>query len=112
MANVTLQDLLDSGVSIEELLFNNEPSEVNVSVDTSNLLELLEKNQIANRELLDGMRKTISENNKDSKDFLVKAVTFLIKNEKEKELTVPAITGINVIRDENDRISDLKFIRD
>lgn len=110
--SVTLQDLLDSGVSLEELLFNNEPANVNVSVNTDSLLVMLEKNQIANRELLTGMRTVISENNKDSKEFLIKAISFLVKNEKEKSITIPPITGLHVIRDEHDRISDLKFIRE
>lgn len=111
MANVTLQDLLDSGISLEELLFNNEPAQVNVTVDTSSLLALLEKNQIANRELLSSMREVISSNNVDNKDLLIKAISFLIKNEKEKDITIPPITGLDIIRNNEDRISNIKIVR-
>lgn len=110
--NVTLQDLLDSGISLEELLFNNEPATVNVNVDTDNLLAMLEKNQIANRELLTGMRTVISENNSDNKEFLIKAISFLIKNEREKSISLLPITGLHVIRDEHERISDIEFVRE
>lgn len=112
MGELTLQDLLDSGISLEELLFNKDPVEVNVTVDTNELNTLVGQSHADQTAMLNGIKQVITKNNQDNKEFLVKALSFLIKDEKGKNLQANKIKGIKVIRDKEGRLDEFRFIRE
>lgn len=109
---VSIQDLLDSGISIEELLFNREKAEVNVTVDTSDLIKMLKEAQDTNAKLMNQIKDILKANNVANKDLLMKAMGILIKDQRNSQIMEAPITGLHVIRDETDKIADLEFIRD
>lgn len=102
MSSLTLQDLLDSGISLEEILLNKNPVKVDVSVDTDGLMSVMEQGNSSNIQTLNDVKTTIISNNKDNKDLLIKALSLVIK-----ESRIAAANGVSIQRE----ITGLKMIR-
>ena len=108
MAELTLETLLDSGMSLEDILFNREPVQVDVSVDTSNLVDVVKKtheNAISN---MLNMKALIIENNNYNKDLLSKALSLATK-QSSIPVNVPShiqneVTELNLVRNKTTRL--------
>jgi len=106
-SKLSIEELLDAGVPLEELLTNSKPVEVNVTVDTDKLSATMQKTLVDNINTAKTIQTTVTKSNEFNKDLLLKALGVLMKQNKDKQ----EVTGIKVIRDQYNLISELEFIR-
>ena len=114
MADLTLDDLLASGVNLEDILFNNnEAPVINITVDTHELVQSVQQTANSNVASLNSIRDIITTNNKSNKDLLIKALSVLIQKDKEnsKNSVGTEIVGIKVVRNKLNLIDELRYIR-
>jgi hypothetical protein len=115
MGELTLENLLSTGISLEELLINNnEPPVVNITVDTKELAKYIDNSIKSNADSLSSIKDVIAASNKSNKDLLVKALSALIQKDRIDNKTKGAklVTGIKVIRNKLNLIDELRLIRD
>jgi len=113
---LTLKELLDTGISLEDILFNKEPVQVDVTVDTAALAATLqtERNQVL--DILNELKSTMIHNNQLNKELLVKALSLVIKSNKNEAatgVTVKEITGLKMVRETSTKLLDtIKILRE
>ena len=117
MAELTLETLLDMGMSLEDILFNKEPVQVDVSINTDNLVGAIEASQQDVTKTVKQIQKIITDSNKTNKELLIKALGMVIKqvNVAPVESTVVQreITGLKIIRNKNSNLLEhIKIVRD
>jgi hypothetical protein len=113
MGDLTLQDLLDSGIDIQDLLFKQDSPPVEVSVDTDNLVKAFQEAQNINKEVFSAIEETIKNSGTQNKDLLVKALSFILKENNKNNMPTIPITGMKVTgRDVEGRIDEIEFIRE
>lgn len=112
-AEITIQDLLDSGIDLQELLFKQESSPVDISIDTKDLVKAFSEAQEINKQVFTAIEKTIITNGVQNKDLLIKALSFILKENNKKNIPIAPITGMKVVgRDMDGRIDEIEFIRE
>lgn len=113
MSELSLQQLLDTGISLEDILFNKEPVQVDVSVNTDSLAAVLQKERNQSLEILNELRATLIKNNEINKELLIKALSLVIKNSSiTKSTGLKEITGLKMIREPQTKLLDkVKLIR-
>lgn len=114
--SLSLQELLDTGISLEDILFNREPVQVDVNVDTQNLEQAITNDRANVLDTLRDMKEILVTSNNANKELLIKALSLMIKQSKLPDTKVPAVkevTELKVIRDGNTNLmSGIKLIRD
>jgi len=109
--------MLDMGMSLEDVLLKKTPVQVDVSVDTANLVTAIESSQKDAGDTLKAIQGVITDSNKFNKDLLVKALSLVIKEvnlagQKPTDSSKP-ITGLKILRNKNSNLlENIKFIRD
>lgn len=116
MAELTLQELLDSGISLEEILFNKEPVQVNVTVDTSSLEEAIQVDRNNTLGTLRNIQDLLVSNNAANKELLIKALSLIIKQSKlpvVKEVSLQReVTGLHMVRNKHTNLlENIELIR-
>jgi hypothetical protein len=115
MAGLTLQDILDTGLSLEDILFNKDPVQVDVTLDTDGLANQVKALGDQSINSLTELKQVLLENNQQNRELLIKALSLVMKNSKmhAKPDGKPhkEITGLKVIRDGNKLMTDIEFKR-
>jgi len=109
--DLSLEQLLEFGVPLKEILDSRETPSVKVTVDTDELADTICKAAIDNKETLSQIKAIIAASNESNKNIMLKTAQMFIKQGKEQlEGKRKEIKGLKVIRDELNLISELKFI--
>ena len=114
MSELTLQQILDTGISLEEILLNKDPVQVDVTVDTTDLAATMQADRNKSLDILNELKSNLIKNNELNRDLLIKALSLVIKN---SSMTVDnsqrEITGLKVIREPHTKLMDtLNILRD
>jgi len=111
MADFTINDLLEAGLTLEDILLKKNDTSVNVTVDTAPIAESLDKNNKTQLQALSELKKELSTSNAANKDLLIKSLSAIFKKQSTVVPVEKPITGIKVIRNSNNLITDLKLVR-
>ena len=111
MADMTIEDLLDAGLSLDEILLNRKPPVVNVEVNTDAIASSLDQSNKSSLQALREIKNELSQSQSANKDLLVRGLSAIFKQQNNKTSTDKPVTGLKVIRNELNLITDLKFIR-
>ena len=113
MANLALDDLLATGVSLEQLLMEREPTEVNIKIDTSDLADEAERAHTTNTKLFSAMGQSLEHSNNSNRLLLSKLVELVNRtNVSEPSSTKERVVGIRVLRNELNLIDYLEFVKE
>lgn len=114
MSELSLQQLLDTGISLEDILFNKEPVQVDVSIDTTDLVAQIQADRNKSLDILNELKSTLIKNNELNRDLLIKALSLVIKNSSMSiDKGQREITGLKVIREPHTKLMDtLQILRD
>lgn len=112
MSNLSLDELLASGLSVEDILLHKEPVEVKVTVDTDDLANEVNKANKANSQLFSAVGKILEHNNNSNRLLLSKLVEAIGDIQINSEPSESNITGLKIIRNEMNLMTDIKFIRE
>jgi len=110
MAELTLQDLLDSGLSLENLIMGKgEAPIVQVTLDSRELAKALRELKNSHSLEMSSVLDRIDINNKSNKDILVKAISLLVQKAKQTPPIKP-VKGLRVLRNSLNLITELRYI--
>ena len=117
MSEFTIEEMMEMGLSLDQILSSKDPMKVDVSVNTDNLVSAVADAQKVSTSTIKEMHKAINQSNQFNKDLLVKALSMVIKqvnqpvNDKQKPEKM--ITGLKIIRNKNSNLlENIKILRE
>jgi len=106
MGKLSIEELLEAGIPLEDILAKRDPANININVSLEEFSKVLQN-------VLYEMKGELVSNNKQNKDLLLTSLQALFKqNQINQKKEKPAITGLKVVRNELNLITDLRFIRE
>jgi len=113
MAKMSLEELLNAGIPLEDILFNRNSAPINVTVDTDEMADTLAKVSTENRETLKQIGRILEESNKFNRDFMIKAFQLLLQEQQKAfpKSPIREIKGLQIIRDSAGSLDRMEFIR-
>ena len=106
MGKLSIEELLDAGIPLEDILAKRDPANININISLEELSKVMQ-------DALTSMKGELALNNQQNKELLLTSLQALFKqNQSLQKKETPPVTGLRVIRNELNLITDLRFIRE
>ncbi len=111
MGKLTLEDVLNSGIPLEDILFNKEPVNVNVDIPADAINKTLKAVSKENKETLKQIQNIITTTSNHNKSLITQSMKLLLSESVKNSKVKPTkeIKGLKVIRNELQLIDRLIF---
>ncbi len=110
-SELTIEDLLALGMSLEDIVNNKQPEAINVNFDPSEFSAIVERVAESNVATLEQIKALMAKNQEQSNSFMNKTLTLLAKQVKDSNKEEKPIKGIKVVRNKDKLIDSLQLIR-
>lgn len=106
MGKLSIEELLDAGIPLEDILAKRDPANININISLEELSKVMQ-------DALTSMKGELALNNQQNKELLLTSLQALFKqNQALQKKETSSITGLRVIRNELNLITNLQFVRE
>ena len=106
MGKLSIEELLDAGIPLEDILAKRDPANININISLEELSKVMQ-------DALTSMKGELALNNQQNKELLLTSLQVLFKqNQALQKKETSSITGLRVIRNELNLITNLQFVRE